>query len=48
MGCSFKRQRGITSVHEFQKIIIKGCKPNKIWVDQGGEFYNKFLRDFWK
>ena len=48
MGCSFKRQRGITSVHEFQKIIIKGCKPNKIWVDQGVEFYNKFLRDFWK
>ena len=29
------------------KIISKGCKPNKIWVDQGGEFYNKlFMRYF--
>ena len=48
MGCSFKRQRGITSVHEFQKIIIKGCKPNKIWVDQGGEFYNNLFKRFLK
>ena len=27
-------------VNEFQKIISKRRKPNKIWVDQSGEFYN--------
>ena len=41
-----KDKRGITSVNEFQKIIIKGCKPSKIWVDQGGEFYSKFFKRF--
>ena len=34
MACSF------TIVNEFQKIISKGHKPDKIWVDQRGEFYN--------
>ena len=29
------------------KIISKGRKPNKIWVDQGGEFHN-FTKDFIK
>ena len=24
----------------FKKIITEGRKPNKIWVDQGSEFYN--------
>ena len=24
----------------------KGCKPNKIWVDQGGEFHNNLLKRF--
>ena len=24
----------------------KGYKPNKIWVDQGREFYNNFLKRF--
>ena len=41
-----KDKRGITIVNAFQKIISKGRKPNKIWVDQGGEFYNNFLRGF--
>ena len=42
MGCSFKGQKeeGITIVNTFQEIISKGRKPNKIWVDQGDEFYN--------
>ena len=31
----------------FKKIISKG-KPNKIWVDQGGEFYNKLFKKFLK
>ena len=26
----------------------KGRKPNKIWVDQGSEFYNQSFKDFLK
>ena len=29
---------------KYEKIISKGQKPNKIWVDEGGEFYNLFKR----
>ena len=43
-----KDKRGITIVNAFQKIISKGRKPNKIWVDQGGEFYNKLFKRFLK
>ena len=43
-----KDKRGITIVHTFQKMISKGCKPNKIWVDQGDEFYNKLFKRFLK
>ena len=43
-----KDKRGITIVNAFQEIISKGRKPNKIWVDQGGEFYNKLLKRFLK
>ena len=43
-----KDKRGITVVNAFQKIISKGPKPNKIWVDQGGEFYNNLLKGFLK
>ena len=43
-----KDKRGITIVNAFQKIISKGRKPNKIWVDQGSEFYNNTFKDFWK
>ena len=32
-----KDKRGISVVNVFQKIISKP-KPNRIWVDQGGEF----------
>ena len=35
-------------VNAFQKIISKGKKPNKIWVDQGGEFYNNLFKRFFK
>ena len=41
-------KRGITIVNAFQKIISKERKPNKIWVDQGGEFYNKLFKRFLK
>ena len=33
-----KDKRGISIVNAFQKIISKRRKPNKIWVDQGGEY----------
>ena len=29
-------------------IILEGRKPNKVWVDQGSEFYNKAFKDFLK
>ena len=38
-----KDKRGISIVNVFQKIISKRRKPNKTWVDQGGEFYNNLL-----
>ena len=31
----------------YKKIISKH-KPNKIWVDQGSEFYNNSFKDFFK
>ena len=43
-----KDKRGISIVNAFQKIISEGRKPNKIWVDQGGEFYNKLFKRFLK
>ena len=43
-----KDKRGISIVNAFQKRISKEREPNKIWVDQGGECYNKFLKRFLK
>ena len=45
-----KDKKGVSIVDAFQKILDKsGCKPNKIWVDKGSEFYNssfkKWLKD---
>ena len=41
-----KKRKGVSIVNAFQKILNKlERKPNKIWVDQGSEFYN---RDFKK
>ena len=50
MGCSFERQKSVSIVDAFQKILDKsGRKPNKEWVDKGSEFYNnsfkKWLKD---
>ena len=37
-----KDKRGISVTNGFSKIIKQsGIKPNKIWVDQGSEFYNQ-------
>ena len=43
-----KDKRAISIVNAFQKIISKGRKPIKIWVNQGSEFYNNFFNDFLK
>ena len=43
-----KDKRGISIVNAFPEISSKGRKPNKIWVDQGGEFYNKLFKRFLK
>ena len=45
---SLKDKKGISIVNAFQKIISEGRKPNKIWVDQGSEFYNNSFKDFLK
>ena len=43
-----KDKRGISIVNVFQKIVSKARKPNKIWVDQGGEFDNNLCKSFLK
>ena len=45
---SLKDKTGTIIVNAFQKIISKGRKSNKIWVDQGGEFYNNLFKRFLK
>ena len=45
---SIKDKKGVSIVNAFQKIISKGRKSNKIWVDQGSEFYNNSFKDFLK
>ena len=41
-----KDKKGASIVDDFQKILdkSKGCKPNKIWVDKGSEFYNNCFK----
>ena len=43
-----KDKKGTSIVNVFQRIISEGRKPNKIWVDQGSEFYNNSFKDFLK
>ena len=40
-----KDKKGISTVNAFNKIIKQfNRKPNNIWVDQGGEFYNRVFK----
>ena len=41
-----KDKKGISIVNAFDKIIKQSNrrKPNKIWVDQGSEFYNRVFK----
>ena len=42
-----KDKKGISIVNPFNKIIKQSeRKPNKIWVDQGGEFYNHVFKRY--
>ena len=44
-----KDKKGTSTVNAFKKIISEGQrKPNKIWTDQGSEFYNNTFKDFLK
>ena len=40
-----KDKKGIPITNAFQKNLDRsGRKPNKIWVDQGNEFYNRSIK----
>ena len=44
-----KDKKGTTIVNEFQSILNNSKrKPNKIWVDQGSEFYNNVFKKWLK
>ena len=44
-----KDKKGTSIVNAFKKILsVSNRKPNKIWLDQGIEFYNKSFKDFLK
>ena len=41
-----KDKKGITITNAFQKILKESNrKPNKIWVDDGSEFYNNSFKN---
>ena len=41
-----KDKKDITITNSFQKILYEsGRKPNKMWVDQGSEFYNRSMKE---
>ena len=44
-----KDKKGATITKAFQSILDSSKrKPNKIWVDQGGEFYNNHFKKLFK
>ena len=44
-----KDKKGASIVKGFEKIVNEsGRRPNKIWVDQGSEFYNKVFKNWLK
>ena len=44
-----KYKKGTTIVNAFQSILSSSKrKPNKIWVDQGSEFYNNSFKKLFK
>ena len=46
MGSTFKRYKRWNSPNAFIGIVNESNrKPNKLWVDQQREFYNKFMQE---
>ena len=44
-----KDRKGVMVTNVFQEILDKlGCKPNKIWLDKGSEFYNRTMKSWLK
>ena len=44
-----KDRKGVSIINAFQKILDSSKrKPNKIWVDQGSEFYSNVFKKFLK
>ena len=41
-----KDKKSITITNAFQKILEINCKPDKIWVDNGSEFYNRSMKSW--
>ena len=42
-----KYKKGKTVINAFVEIVNKSnCKPNKLWVNQGGAFYNKLMQEW--
>ena len=43
---SLKGKKGKTVLNAFIEIVNESnCKLNKLWVDQGREFYNKLMQE---
>ena len=46
---TIKDKKGTSIVNAFNKILSDSSKkPNKIWINQGSEFYNNSFKDFLK
>ena len=44
---TLKDKKGASIVNVFQSILKKSNrKPNKVWVDKGGEFYNRSMKSW--
>ena len=42
-----KDKKGKTVLNAFIEIVNESnCKPNKLWVDQGRQFYNKLIQEW--
>ena len=46
---TLKDKKGTTIANAFQSILSNSKRiPNKIWVDQGSEFYNNYFKKWLK
>ena len=43
-----KDKKGTSILNAFKKIVLEGRKLNKIWFDQGSEFYDNYFQDISK